>query len=148
MTNQEIAKILSEIGIYLEMDGVAFKPRAYEKASEAIAVLNRQVSEIYEKGGLKSVEEIPGVGVSIAEKIEELIKTGRVKYHDQLQKKVPVDLEELRSVDGLGPKTIKTLYQKLKVRNLKDLERAAKRHKIAPLFGFVEKTEKKIDELI
>ena len=144
MTNQEIAKILSEIGIYLEMDGVAFKPRAYEKASEAIAVLNRQVSEIYEKGGLKSVEEIPGVGVSIAEKIEELIKTGRVKYHDQLQKKVPVDLEELRSVDGLGPKTIKTLYQKLKVRNLKDLEKAAKSGKIQKLEGFGEKSEENI----
>jgi len=144
MTNQETAKILSEIGIYLEMQDVPFKPRAYEKVAEVIAALDEPVAEIYKKGGLKAVEEIPGVGVSIAEKIEELLKTGRLKYYDQLKKKIPVNLEELRNVEGLGPKTIKILYQKLKVRNLKDLEKAAKAGRIRKLEGFGEKSEENI----
>ena len=76
MTNQEIAKILYEIGEYLDMQSVAFKPRAYEKVAQAIEGLSEEVAEIYKKGGLKAVENIPGVGVSIAGKIEELIKRG------------------------------------------------------------------------
>ena len=98
MTNQEISKILSEIGEYLEMQDVPFKPRAYEKVAEAIAALPEEVSDIYQKGGLKAVEDIPGVGISIAEKIEELLKTGRLKYYDDLKKKTPVDLGELSAV--------------------------------------------------
>src|SRR3989344_5738378 len=118
VTNSDIARALYEIGEYLEMEGVAFKPRAYEKVEKVIESLAEPAEEIYKKGGLKALEAIPGVGVSIAEKIEELIKTGKAKDHEQLKKKIPVDLEALRSVSGLGPKTIKTLYQKLKVRNL------------------------------
>src|SRR3989338_8718098 len=144
MTNQEIAKILSDIGIYLEMDGVAFKPWAYEKVAEVISALDESVAEIYKKGGLRALEDIPGVGISIAEKIEEAIKTGRVKFHEQLQKKVPVNLEELRGVEGFGPRTIKALYKKLKVRNLADLEKSARTGKIRNLEGFGEKSEENI----
>ena len=80
MTNQEISKILFEIGEYLEMQGVAFKPRAYEKSAEAVAAFQGELAEVYKKGGLKAIEGVPGVGVSIGEKIEELLKTGRLKY--------------------------------------------------------------------
>lgn len=144
ISNSEISKILSEIAIYLEMDDVAFKPRAYGKAAEAILEFGGDVVETYKKGGLKAVEEIPGVGVSIAEKIEELIKTGKLKYYEDLKKKIPVDLESLFGVEGLGPKHIKKLYQKLKVKNLKDLESAVVNGKIRELEGFGEKSEKNI----
>lgn len=144
MDNSSIAKILRDIGIYLEMDNVPFKPRAYEKVAEAVEGLGESVEGIYKSGGLKAVEKIPGVGISIAEKIEELLKTGKVKYHNQLKKKIPVNLDELRTVQGLGPKTIKILYQKLKVKNLKDLEKAAKERKIRNLEGFGEKSEENI----
>ena len=144
MENKGIAKILRDIGIYLEMDNVPFKPRAYEKVAEAIEGLGEGVEGIYKSGGLKAIEKIPGVGISIAEKIEELLKTGKIKYHDQLQKKIPVDLDGLRTVQGLGPKTIKILYQKLKVKDLKDLERAAKQEKIKNLEGFGEKSQENI----
>ena len=112
MDNFEIAKILREIGEYLEMKGEAFKPRAYEKASSAIEALDRPLSEIYQKGGLKALEKIPGVGSSIALKIEELLKKGRLEYYEKLKKKIPVNLSELTSVEGIGPKTIKKLYEK------------------------------------
>ena len=141
MKNQEIANILYEIADFLEMEEVAFKPYAYQKAAITLESLEEDIEEIYKKGGIEGLEEIPGVGKSIAEKIEEYLKTGKIKYYAELKKKTPVEIEELTAVEGLGPKRVKVLHQKLGIRNLKDLERAAKSHKIAHLFGFDEKTE-------
>ena len=146
MINQELAKIFYGIADYLKMEGVAFKPYAYSKVAIALETMEEDVEEIYKKRGLRALEEIPGVGKNIAVKIEEYIKTGKVKYYQKLRKKTPVDLEEISKVEGMGPKKAKLLYQKLKIKNLKNLERAAKAHKIAPLFGFGEKTEKNILE--
>ncbi|OFZ72293.1 MAG: DNA polymerase III, partial [Bdellovibrionales bacterium RIFOXYD1_FULL_44_7] len=97
-------------------------------------------------GGLKALEAIPGVGKNIAEKIEEYLKTGKIKYYEQFKKRLPLNLKEMTSVEGMGPKKAKVLYQKLGVKDLKDLEKAAKSHQIAPLFGFGETTEKNILE--
>ena len=144
MKNQELAKILSEISIFLEMEGVEFKPRAYEKAAHSIEALEEDVADVYRKGGRKALEEIPGVGASIAEKIEEYINTGRIKEHEKLKKRTPVDIEGLTAVEGVGPKMTKTLYQKLKIRNVGDLEKAAKLGKIRRLEHFGEKTEQNI----
>jgi len=144
VSNQSIAELLREIGEYLAMQEVPFKPRAYEKAAGVIEGLEEEVADIYMRGGLKALEEIPGVGVSIAEKIEEFIKTGKVKYYEGLKKKTPVDLEGLSRVEGLGPKSIKKLYQKLGISDLADLEKAAKAGKIAKLEGFGARSEEKI----
>jgi len=146
MKNQELAKIFYEIAAYLEMEGVAFKPYAYEKAALTLETLEEDIEEIYKKGGLPALEKIPGVGKSIAEKIEEYLKKGKIKYYRELKKKTPLNIEELTAVEGMGPKKVKILYQKLGIRNLKDLEKAARAHKIAPLFNFGEKTEKNILE--
>jgi len=144
INNKEIAVILYEIGEYLEIKGVQFKPRAYEKAGYSVENLEEEVSEIYKKGGLKAVEDIPGVGVSIAKKIEELIKTGHLKYYEKLKKSLPVKIGELSSIEGVGPKMIFKLYKKLKVKNINDLEKAAKIGKIAKIAGLGKKTEEKI----
>jgi len=146
MKNQEIAKIFYEIADYLEMEGVAFKPYAYQKTAITLETLEEDIEEIYKKGGLKALKEIPGVGESIALKIEEYLKTGKIKYYEEFKKRIPVNLEEIIAVEGMGPKRAKILYEKLGIRTLKDLEKAAKAHKIAPLFGFGEKTEKNILE--
>ena len=146
MTNQEIAKIFYEIAQYFEMQDVAFKPQAYEKAGLVLETLPEDVRDIYKKEGIGGFEKLPGIGKNIAEKIVEYIKTGKIREHQQLKKKIPVDLKEMTRVEGLGPKKIKILYQKLKIKNLKDLEQAVNLHKIAPLFGFGEKTEKNILE--
>jgi DNA polymerase (family 10) len=144
VSNQSIAAVLREIGEYLAMQNIPFKPRAYEKAAGVIEGLEEEVADVYQRGGLKALENIPGVGVSIAEKIEEFIKTGKVKYYEGLKKKTPVDLESLSRIEGLGPKSIKKLYQELGVGNLTDLEKAAKAGKIAKLEGFGAKSEEKI----
>ncbi len=148
MINQELAKIFYEIVNYLDMEGsvVPFKSIAFKKVAVNLEALSEDVKNIYNKGGLKALMGIPGVGRGIAFKIEEYLKTGKIKELIALKKKTPVDIEELLGVEGLGPKKIKILYQKLKIKNLRDLENAAKKHKIASLSGFGEKTEKNILE--
>src|ERR1700722_4616822 len=144
VTNQSIAEMLRGIGEYLAMQNVPFKPRAYEKAALVIDELEEEASETYKKGGIKALEGIPGVGKSIAEKIEELIKTGKVKYYEELKKKMPVDLSALSRIEGMGPKSVQKLYQELGIKTLADLEKAAKPGKIAKLEGFGKKSEEKI----
>ena len=148
MINQEIANVLFEIGYFLEMEEAAFRPQAYERAAIALENLKEDVSAIYQRGGKKELVKIPGIGESIAEKIEEYLKTGKIKYYEKWKKKVPVDIEALMSVEGVGPKSIKTFYQKLGITNLEELKQAAKQGKIQKLFGFGEKSEKAILESI
>ncbi|MFH0803646.1 MAG: PHP domain-containing protein, partial [Candidatus Tagabacteria bacterium] len=144
MKNEEIAKILYEMALYLEMKEVAFKPRAYEKAAESIEATEEDISDIYKRGGLKAIENIPAVGKGIGERIEEYLKTGRVKDYEKLKKQIPVDVEKLSAIEGVGPKLIKLFYQKLKIKNVNDLEKAAKAGKLAKLPRSGEKLQAKI----
>ena len=141
MKNFQLAKIFSEMAFLLEMKDVQFKPKAYQKAAQTIAVLATDIEKIYQENQL---EQIPGVGKGIAKKIEEFIKTGKIKAHEKLKKECPVDLENLTAVEGLGPKMIRVLYKKLGIKNLDDLEKKARAEKIRNLEGFGEKTEQNI----
>ena len=143
-SNKEIALVCNEIGYFLEMEGVAFKPRAYEKVAEVIFDLSEDVFDLYLQGGLKALENIPGVGISIAEKIEEFFKAGKIKYLEDLKKKWPVKIDEFMAIEGIGPKTVRHLYEKLGVKNLNDLEKSLKENKISGLEGFGEKSQEKI----
>lgn len=144
MKNYEIAKIFNEIAGFLRMDGVAFKPYAYEKAAASLTTIKDDVAQIYVKGGRKALEEIEGIGKAMSDHIEEYLKTGKIKFYEDFKKTLPVKMDELMQVEGLGMKKIKVLYENLGIKNVKDLERAAKKHQIAPLFGFGETTEKNI----
>jgi len=148
MKNQEIAKIFYEIAYFLEMEDVKFKPYAYEKAALTLEGLEKDVEEIYKKEGFEGLRKIPGVGESIAKKIEEYLKTGKIQYYEDYKKKYPINLDELMGIEGLGPKRLKVLYEKLGIKNLKELEEAIKTHKIATLPGFGEKSEKNLLEAI
>ena len=144
VTNRDIARMLQEIAVFLDMDGVAFKPRAYEKAAYAIEGLEEPVTAIFARGGVKAVCEIPGVGKSIAEKVVALLETGHCPYHEELRKKVPVDIAGLTAVEGVGPKMIKALYRELGVKTVADLEKAARAGRLRELPHFGEKSEQKI----
>jgi len=126
------------------MQDEPFRPRAYERASEIASSHSADFREIYEKGGAKALMEIPSIGRGIAEKIEEYIKTGRIREYEALKKKYPVDIAGLTAVEGIGPKAIKTLWQKLKIQNVADLEKAARAGKIAGIARFGKKSEDKI----
>ena len=144
ISNKILAQILLEIGEYLEIEEIPFKPIAYKKAHDIILNLEEKVSDIYKDGGLKALEKIPGIGVSIGEKIEEFIKTGSVAYYEELKKKIPIKLSDFSNIEGLGMKSVKYFYQKLGIKNLQDLERALHSGKIAKLKGFGEKSQEKL----
>ncbi len=141
--NKEISKILYEMAMFLEMKEILFKPRAYEKAADSIESLAEDVGDIYKHGGLKALEDIPGVGRGIGEKIEEYIKTKHVKEYEKLKKAIPVDIEGLSSVGGIGPKTILRLYKKLGIKTRDQLEKAATTDKLVKS-GFGKKTQDNI----
>ncbi len=141
MKNALVAKILYEIADLLDLDGVAFKPRAYRRAAEVVESLAEPIEDLVASG---AHAELPGVGEAIAKKIAEIVETGRLAYHEELKAKLPIDLYALTRVDGVGPKTAKLLYETLGVRTLADLEAAAREGKIRTVKGLGEKTEAKI----
>ncbi len=148
MKNLEIAKIFYLMAEFIEMDKASFISIAYNKASRILESLENDIEEIYKEGGVEELKKISGVGKGIAEKIEEYIKTGKIKRYQELKKKCPVDLEKLISIEGLGAKKIKAFYKELNIRNLKDLEKAAKAGKIGELDNFGKKSEQNILQAI
>ncbi len=145
MKNLEIAQIFYQMADFIEIkEDSFFKSRAYNKAARVLDSLKEDIEIIYEKGGVNELKKIPGIGQAIGKKIEEFIKTGKIKAYQKLKKECPIDLESLMTVQGLGAKRIKILYQKLKIKNFKDLEKAAVSGKIGKLDGFGEKSEKNI----
>lgn len=146
MKNIEIAEIFYRIADLLEMEEVSFRSRAYEKAARNLESLDEDVEEIYKGGGTKELEKIPGIGKGLAMAIEDYLKKGKIKDYEKLKKQCPVKLDELIAVEGLGPKKIKMLYKELGIKNLRDLEKAARAGKIKDLERFGEESEKNILE--
>src|SRR3989344_122897 len=135
MKNLEVAELLSTIADYLEFEESGegrFKVRAYRKAALVIEGLSEDIEQVWKEGKLT---ELPGIGEGIAKKIDDFLKHGKSRYLGELKKKNPVDMEDLGKIEGLGPKTIIKLYKKLKVKTIKDLEKAAKQHKIQDIEG-------------
>jgi len=144
MINEKIAKILEEIAELLDIKGVAYKPRAYRKAALALRNLNEDVSKVYKKEGLKGIEKIPNIGKSIANKIEEYLKKGKIKYYLKLKEETAV-------------RQIVTYYFETKGVKLEELKKSAKKREIVysrytkpakqllELAGGIEKAKKAID---
>src|SRR5438094_498298 len=126
------------------MEDVPFKPRAYEKASLAIESYDQPLEEVYRRGGVKALRAIPGIGASMADKLEELIKTGKCALREEYRARMPVDIATLTAIEGVGPKAVKVLYEQLAVRTVEDLEAAARAGKVRSLPHFGERSEQKI----
>ena len=132
MTNQKIAKILEEISRLLEINSIPFKPKAYQKAANSLYNLTEDVSLIYKKGGLTALEKIPGIGKSIAKKIEEYLKKGKIKYYEELKEKTAI-------------RDIITHYFESKGLSLNELKKSAKKRKI--IYSRFTKPAKQLLEL-
>ncbi len=142
MKNQMVASILNQVADLMEIEAVDFRTLAYRKAAHTVENLSEDIEDIRKEGRL---QELPGIGAKIAKKIEEIVDTGgSLKYLENLKKEFPVDYDALIAVEGLGPKSIKQLYKELGIKNLDDLEKNAKRHRIRRLKGMGETTERKI----
>ena len=147
MKNANIASILRDIAFLLEMEeeednsNIVFKIRSYKRASDVIANLSSNVEEVYATQGLKGLMQIPSVGKAIALKIEEYLTTGKIQYLDELKSKTDIDIDGFYGLEGIGPKTIKIVYDKLGIRDLSGLEKAASEEKLRSIRGFSGKKE-------
>jgi len=144
MLNFKIAKIFSEMAEFYTMKDDKFRPRAYERAALAIESMDEDVGDIYKKGGVKALMQIQGIGQGLAEHIEEYVKTGKIEVFEKLKREAPIDLESFSAVEGVGPKMLMALYKNLGVKNIRDLEKAAKGGRVRGLPRFGKISEKNI----
>ncbi len=144
MNNQILAAIFYDMANILEILNVQWKPQAFRNAARAIESLSEDVSNIYKKEGIIGIRKISGVGQSIALKVVEFIETGKIEDYASLKKEIPKGLMDLMHIQSLGPKKVSVLYQKLGIKNLRDLKKAAKASKIQKLVGFGIKSEQEI----
>src|SRR5574338_1361410 len=142
MNNRQLAETFTLIADLLEIKGeIVYKTLAYQKASESLMSLGREASEYWKEGKL---EEIPGVGKAIAEKIDELLRTDRLEFLEKLKKEVPPELAAWLPVPGLGPKKVALIWKSLGITSLAELEKAAREGKLSGLPGMGAKSEQQI----
>jgi len=142
MTNLEVANMLNQIASVLEIKGESiFKIRAYQEAATRIANLSEPIEEVWKRGELRN---IPGIGESIAAKIEEYLLTGKCSYLEEIAKDVPAGLFQMLEVPGIGPKLAWRLYQEVGLTSVEELEQALHEHRLLGLRGFGAKMEKKL----
>jgi len=143
MENKSIADILTEIADILDIQGEnPFRVRSYRNAARTIADMSQSVPALVKAG--EKLDEIPGIGKSLEEKIEEIVSTGRCRFLEELRAKVPAGLTELLKLEGLGPKKVKLLYDELGVDSVDRLEKAAQAGRLRDLAGMGVKTEEKV----
>ena len=141
--NYEVAKVLDETADMLEVAGENFfRVRAYRNAARAIRDQTARVADLTQE----QIDEIPGIGADLAEKIRSIATTGELSLHHELAAKFPPRLLELRDVPGLGPKRLKLLIDRLHIRDRDDLERAIKSERLREIRGFGPKIEERILE--
>ncbi|HTY13173.1 MAG TPA: DNA polymerase/3'-5' exonuclease PolX [Candidatus Omnitrophota bacterium] len=145
MENADLAKIFYETAELSELKGDnVFKVRAYENAARNLEALSKNVEDIYRSGGVKALTEIPGIGQSIAEHIEEIVKKGTFKKYRDLKAEFPKDFIKMIEVPGIGPKTAMTLLKELKIDSIGKLEKAIKAGALEKLRGMGKKKEANI----
>ena len=144
MTNREVANIFREMAALYDMEGVFYKPRAYENAAASVESFGEELSDIYKKEGERGFSKVPSVGKGIAAHIRAILEKKDFPEHAKLKKMYPVDIIGLTAIEGVGPKMVKTLWKKLKIRTVADLEKAARGGKVRGIEHFGEKTERKI----
>ena len=142
MTNAEIAAALDELGVLYELDGaVKYRVLAYGTAAKAIRESPVSVAELAAAG---RATEIPGVGKTLAEKIDALLETGEIPAAVKLKAKFPPTLIEVTRVPGLGAKTARRLFDELGVATLEDLKEAAEGERIREVKGLGPKVEENV----
>lgn len=144
MDNEQVAEVLLEIGVLLELKGEnPFKTRAYSSVARTLETLVEPVGKLVAEQRLGSIK---GVGEALQQKITELVTTGRLRYYDELKASIPPGLLEMMQIQGLGPKKVKALYERLAIDSIDALETACKAGQVAQLDGFGDKTQAKILE--
>lgn len=145
--NNEIARIFNKIADLLEIeDENPFRIRAYRQAALTIESLPQNAAEMVRNE--EDLTKLAGIGKDLAEKIKNIVQTGKVELLIRLEKEIPPELTDLMTIPGLGPKRVKKLHDKLGIKNLEDLAIAAEEGKVHKLYEFSVKSEKNILEEI
>lgn len=142
MDKAKVVEVLNEIALLLRLKGESpFRIRAYENGGRALELLDEDLYILVQE---KRLDHIKGIGKTLAQNIEELVTTGSSAYHEELKKEFPETLFDLFKVPGLGPKRVQTLYEKLGISSLGELEYACRENRLLKLPGFGEKTQQNI----
>jgi DNA polymerase (family 10) len=145
--NREVATLFDELADRLEAQDGSFRPRAYRNAADAIRQVTAPVETLAAEGP-EALEAIDGIGEATAAKVIEYLETGEIATLEEEREAVPVDMQALQRVEGLGPKRVYALYAALGVTDLDELEAAAEAGEIQTVEGFGAKTEATIREQI
>ena len=144
MQNPDIARLFDEVADLLEIqDANPFRVRAYRNAARTIRDFPEPIADLV-RAGTKDLTDIAGIGDDLAEKITDIVTTGELPLRKQLASKLPAGLLDLLRIPGLGPKRVKLLYKKLKVKSAADLAAALDKGRIQKLKGFGPKIEEKM----
>ncbi|HWL86961.1 MAG TPA: DNA polymerase/3'-5' exonuclease PolX [Polyangiaceae bacterium] len=142
-TKQDVLDMLHELAeltMIEEGDPQSFRVRAYESAANAIEAQATDLGKLT----AKDLQKVEGIGKSTAEKIRELLDTGKVEKLEALRQKHPASVVALLKIQGLGPKAVKRLRTELGVQSLADLRDALAAQKLRALKGFGQKSEEKL----
>ncbi|MFO7977809.1 MAG: helix-hairpin-helix domain-containing protein, partial [Bacteroidales bacterium] len=139
VTNKEIARMLNEVADLLDLKAESpFRIRSYREAARTIAGMSSPVISL--AGEKKQIQALPGLGSSMAEKIEEIATTGSLSQLEELHQQIPASLIEIMKLEQLGPRRTRLLHDKLKISTISELEEAARQGRIEKLKGFGKKT--------
>ncbi len=144
MDKSEVAAVLEEIAVLLELQGEnPFRANAYARAGRTIAQLETNIADVVAAGTL---DQVPGVGETLRDKITVLVTTGKLPFYEDLKAKTPPGLLQMLRLPGMGPKKVKLLYDTLAIDDLAKLKAECDKGTVAKLKGFGEKTQKNILE--
>lgn len=145
--NSVIAQIFNEVADLLEIEGAnQFRVRAYRNAARTIEGYPDRVYKMVDSG--EPIDEIPGIGEDLANKIEEIVNTGNLVMLEELRSRTPQSLIKLLDISGLGPKRVQKLYQELDITNIEALREALESGEVSELEGFGPKTTENILEAL
>ena len=142
MDKKELASLLEDIGTLLELKGEnPFKCNSYHNAARTIESLDQNLEELQ---SLEDWTRLKGIGVSLAEKILTILRTGTLPLYDELKDSLPSGLLEMLHIPGMGPKRVRTVYEKLGIISVGELEYASRENRLLELPGFGSKIQENI----
>lgn len=145
-TRETLTSVLEEIALLLELKGEnPFKIRAYRQGAEIVSSFD---GDIVTRARENDLDGIKGIGAALKDKLHELASTGELEFHRKLRAEYPETIFDLFDVEGLGPKKVGALYNKLGIDSLPALKTACEEGRLAELPGFARKTEQKILEAL
>ncbi|MEM7118843.1 MAG: DNA polymerase/3'-5' exonuclease PolX [Chloroflexota bacterium] len=142
MKNREVADLFEKVANMLAIRGDKIhRVLAYRRASETVAALGRDINQVYAAGELTTLS---GIGKTLADKIEEMLTTGKLEFYERLSQEVPPSLVDMLRVEGLGPKRVRQIHEQLGVGTIAELTAVARGGKLRELPGLGKKSEAKL----